>query len=558
MRRDSESANLLSIFYGALIALPFLFPIAAGPSVNVWQQLASWVCLVALLVNAAGPRSPQRALVGWFAVVAASLAIGSSPLEGIGGSLSPLAVVAATLAATWTGSALSSQSSRAPDTLAWALIWAGMISAVLGLLQYYDDAGFLWPLTTEPGPGQAFGNLRQRNLFASLISMALISALWLHAGQRDKPRHRRVLWVAGAVLLIAAMAASTSRTGLVEVLGIAGMAAYLARRERKQQPERARLPAPTLLLAAVPLYFFIAWLLPRLAVGSGVESMAQRLSQGAPPGHSRLILWHNVLTLISERPWTGWGWGELSYAHYMHSTTYPGARFVEILDNAHNLPLHLAVELGIPAAVLICGAFLCMVLMARPWRERDPDRIMAWALLAVIVLHSLLEYPLWFGPFQLVFGLCLGLLWPGRPGGASLHRTVSRACAAALCVAVAYAGWDYIRISQIYLPREERLSAYQDHTLDKVQGSWLFANAVSFARLTLTTVTSDNAAEVHARARRLLHFSPEPRVIVKAIESAQLLGLHDEARAEAERFSVAFPHQYGRWLAGEPVDSAEL
>ena len=107
-----------------------------------------------------------------------------------------------------------------------------------------------------------------------------------------------------------------------------------------------------------------------------------------------------MLDLIAQHPWTGWGWGELSFAHY--STLYQGPRFTEILDNAHNLPLHLAVELGIPAALLICGGFGWLVLAARPWRETDPARLMAWGLLGVIVLHSLLEYPLWYGPFQLV------------------------------------------------------------------------------------------------------------------------------------------------------------
>jgi hypothetical protein len=287
--------------------------------------------------------------------------------------------------------------------------------------------------------------------------------------------------------------------------------------------------------------------------------MAQRLSEGAPTGHSRLILWHNVLTLVAERPWRGWGWGELSFAHYMHSTLYPGARFVEILDNAHNLPLHLAVELGIPAAVLICGGFLWLVVTSRLWLERDPFRLMAWGLLGVVVLHSLVEYPLWYGPFQMVFGLCLGVLWPARRSTASAPgrwaSALPRAAAGVLVAIVGYASWDYIRVSQIYLPREERLPAYEDDTLRRLEGSWLFANQVSFAKLTLTAVTSGNAGEIHAQAQKLMHFSPEPRVIVKLIESAELLGFHGEARAEAERFSVAYPLQYERWIAGEALDS---
>lgn len=445
--------------------------------------------------------------------------------------------------------------------LAHGLLWAGIVSAVLGLLQYYELARILWPLTIEPSAGQAFGNLRQRNQFASLISMALIAALWLYPRYRTGLWWRRLLWVGTILLLLTAAAASTSRTGLLEILSIVGTATFLARRERHAnridaEKTAIRLPAPPILLCWIPLYFAIAWLLPQLA-GSGVDSMVQRLSAGAPVGHSRLILWSNVLTLIAERPWTGWGWGELSFAHYMHSALYPRARFVEILDNAHNLPLHLAVELGIPAATLICGGFVWLVVGAKPWRERDPFRLMTWGLLGVIVLHSLLEYPLWYGPFQLVFGLCLGILWPVGNRSCDKRRQWPRALlvasVATLTMFIGYAGWDYMRISQIYLPRDERLPAYEYDTLAKLKGSWLFENHVRFAELTLTAVDRTNALEVYALSKQLLHFSPEPGVIVKLIESAELLGFDGEARLEAERMSIAFPAEYAAWVSERPV-----
>jgi hypothetical protein len=365
--------------------------------------------------------------------------------------------------------------------------------------------------------------------------------------------------VAAALLLLVAAAASTSRTGLLQLLLIIGVASAVAWRERQgaagSAGPRFRLPPPVVLLAAIPLYFALCWVLPHLVGGGGVEGMLQRLENGAPDDHSRLILWHNVLSLIAERPWTGWGWGELSFAHY--STLYPGPRVVEILDNAHNLPLHLAVELGIPAAVLICGGFAWLVIAAKPWRERDPARLMAWGVLAMIVLHSLLEYPLWYGPFQLVFGLCLGMLWPARPAARFKAKApaLPAFAAAALMAIVVYAGWDYVRISQIYLPRSERLPAYEDDTLAKLRGSWLFARQVDFAELTLTAVTPANAARMHALAERTLHFSPEPRVITRLIESAELLGREDEARAQAERFRVAFPLEFHRWLEDPAGDA---
>lgn len=553
----------------ALIAFPFLAPWVAGPSVNVWQLLCTWACIVFLLCSGDARGSvPSRRVLCWLLLCAVCIAA----FRGEAGYWLPACAVMVTVALAAMVGARMPSAADGGAALAWGILAAGLLSAVLGLFQYYGLADPLVPWTTAPALGQAYGNLRQRNQFATLISMALVAALWLYA-MNPSPRTRRAL-VAAALLLLVAAAASTSRTGLLQLLSIVGVASFIARRERqgwraqagaasplRQHPrQHLRLPPPLLLLSIIPLYFLVAWSLPQLVQlvagggGAGVESMLQRLQTGAPDDHGRLILWRNVLTLIGERPWTGWGWGELSFAHY--STQYPGARFVEILDNAHNLPLHLAVELGIPAAVLICGGLLWLVLAARPWRERDPTRLMAWGMLGAIVLHSLLEYPLWYGPFQLVFGLCLGVLWPGK-AGAAVRPALSSLAAGVLLLVVACASWDYVRVSQIYLPRDERLPAYEDDTLAKVRGTWLFARQAEFAELTLTTVTRANAAEMHAMALRVIHFSPEPRVIVKLIESAEMLGLEDEARAQAARFSDAFPREFAHWLKGAPARPVE-
>ncbi len=549
-----SAVSLLCASGGVLIALPFLFPFTAGPSVNFWQQLAAWTC-AALLLLLNPSVAPTRGVRAWLAAAGLLIVLGWSGNSMLDVS-AVIAVVVVGLAAS-AGAVLVRRQSSGHRALAWALLAAGLLSAILGLLQYYGLAAPLAPLTSSPELGQAYGNLRQRNQFATLISMALIAVLWLHAAGG---RRLRLAMLPAALLLVLAAAASTSRTGLLQLLLITGTGAFIAHRERRSRNAAegpCRLPHPLLLLALVPIYFAAAWLLPMLA-GPDVENMLRRLREGAPDAHSRLLLWHNVLDLIGQHPWAGWGWGELSFAHY--STLYAGPRFIEILDNAHNLPLHLAVELGIPAALLICGGFAWLVLAARPWGESDPARLMVWGLLGMIVLHSLLEYPLWYGPFQLVFGLCLGFLWPGR--SAADERARSRptawaaAAAAVLMAVVGYAAWDYTRISQIYLPRDERLAAYRDDTLAKIRGSWLFANQVKFAELTLTPVSRANAAEVHALAQHLLHFAPEPRVITKLIDSAMLLGREDEAFAQAARFKLAFPREYARWLDNQPVDEA--
>jgi hypothetical protein len=340
-------------------------------------------------------------------------------------------------------------------------------------------------------------------------------------------------------------AATTSRTGLLQLI-LLGFLACLWHGDRWQ---RAKL-----WLFGLLAYFAAAITLPWLLeafTGVAGNHLWDRVA-AADPCSSRLVLWSNIVHLIAQKPWIGWGWGETDFAHY--ATLYPGARFCDILDNAHNLPLHLAVELGIPAAVMVVGGMIWVMGRARPWAEADPVRQMAWAVLAVIAVHSLLEYPLWYGPFQIAFGLCLGLLWPtiGSPGApAAAERGQPRAgalvLAAAALVSCAYAAWDYHRVSQIYLAPEDRAADYRDDPLPGIRKSWLFRAQAAFAELTITPLTRANAQWTFDTAVALLHYSPEPRVIEKLIESAVLLGRDDEALLHLARFRAAFPDAHEKW-----------
>jgi hypothetical protein len=71
---------------------------------------------------------------------------------------------------------------------------------------------------------------------------------------------------------------------------------------------------------------------------------------------------------------------------------------------------------------------------------------------------------------------------------------------------LAFAAWDYWRVSQMYVLPQERALAYREHTLDKVRGTRLFRNQVEFAELTTAALTPDNAEYFYAMASRLLHF----------------------------------------------------
>ena len=74
--------------------------------------------------------------------------------------------------------------------VAWAWLLSALLSSALGLLQYFGLSGAWSPWVNSTLAGEAFANLRQRNHFASLVNIGLMSLLWLasnHQPNTDSP-----------------------------------------------------------------------------------------------------------------------------------------------------------------------------------------------------------------------------------------------------------------------------------------------------------------------------------------------------------------------------------
>lgn len=533
---DLRSASSLIFLFAA--ALAWLNPAAGGPSavVQPWLIAATATLLLWIVVAPDVSRAHLIAVSGVAIVLAAVGAAAPPVLLAVGGLL-VIAVSAAVSA--------SASGQRWAAAIAHAWLIAALVSSALALVQYFGLSAHLAPWVNPTAAGEAFANLRQRNQFASLTAIGLCALLW-------KVRHGTGLrWaLPAATLLAAANAASASRTGALQIVLVVALTLWWLRLFDRR--------VVAVCLAAILAYCVAAVALPLLLqhwLGVSAPNAFGRLAS-ADGCASRTVLWGNVLDLIAQKPLWGWGWGELDYAHF--ATLYPGARFCDILDNAHNLPLHLAVELGVPVAVPACGGFVWWLARQRPWRETDATRRMAWSVMAVILLHSMLEYPLWYGSFQMAFGFSLGLLARQRPRAAPelASRRSKHAVSVLLALALMFTAWDYQRVSQLYTPPQERSPLYRDRPLPRIGDSWLFRDQLAFAELSISPLTQENAARMHALAMELLHYSPEPRVIDVAIESAMVLHREDEALWLLARYRAAFPAEYEGWSKGGARHSA--
>ena len=446
---------------------------------------------------------------------------------------------------------------RKPDVLLWllfAVAAAAFINAVEGLLQWFGLVGELYRWVPEPEQrGIAYGALRQPNLFATLLCVGSVCTVWLF--------HRRLLslfmsWTMVSVLMFA-VAASGSRTGLLEVLALAVLALLWRKQYRF---------AVTGLMAGQSLVLALAMLILPIAArwhGFGFTSGLVRVAKTGQD--ARLEIWSDTLHMIAQHPWFGWGWREMGYGHYV---TLFNHRFDGLLEHSHNLFLQIAVEFGLPVAVLFFGGLLWLIFHAEPWKfgsnprnsllEPELDRQFAWAILLLIVgIHSMLEYPLWYAGFLFLTGVFVGYLLPviestmaSKKYGIWSKRM--GALSAALMVCLASVGWQqYAKVLLIYKTpftanQQERHNAILA-AINGASDAWMFREYLDFTRIGLSTVTPENASDVRQRAEELLHFSAEPKVIEPLLESLWYLNDTNAWLFHAGRFCRAFPAEFQRW-----------
>lgn len=578
------------------LVLPWLNPFTSPPSTSVLPLLLSWMMAACALLLVADvpmlgqhPKLSLHALSGtrffWLGCCVAfgvCVSLFTVPqVIDVGATFGLVAAVVCVGSMAWVGRRVAWQPNRLMPWLVSAWLAAAVISSVLGLLQYLDLASSLSPWVNQPAfKGDAFANLRQRNQFASLTSIGLVAvlamtyALWQRSESLQTlgwlgPRYRVAMVFFCLNVLAMGAACSMSRTAVLQWVVVSALAILWTGWQRKVQQTQSTNVLLTrqaphnslawwgLLLSAPLLLFFWSFVMPWVAqhlTGQQGANLALRLAGSASDyGEcgSRSVLWANVWQLIAQKPLLGWGWGETDLAHFL--TAYSGQRFCDILDNAHNLPLHLALEFGVPLGLGILLLVLGWIWRRRPWQELDIWRVMAWGVLLVVGLHSMLEYPLWYGPFQMAVGLCIGLLWslperqPTNMQDIDLNTSGttnliieagSLLLASVFFLACLYAAWDFNRVSQIYKSVEHRDPIYSSNPLAYAKQSWLFRNQAAFAELTLQRVTASNAQAVYDQAQRVVHYSPEPRVVQRLIDSARLLGHDDEADHWAARLTA--------------------
>jgi O-antigen ligase len=529
---------------------PGLLAANLPPSPTVFNQAAAWAAwaLVAtygmraaalpLGASLAATRTLAAALTLVAMAAVASSALGSLP-RGIG-----LGAAATIVAAAFVAALGASMASTPGVPRLWATAWlaAGLASAGVALIQVFLPEWADGEWIARGAGGRAIGNVRQPNHLASLLLMGAVAVVPLvESGALGLSAGRRVLAVLAMALLVGADMLTGSRTGMI---GVLVLAAWGLADQRLSRFSRG-------LLLAAPLLYGAAWLAGAAwsaAHAGPALGMVARVGQ-TEVTTGRFTIWGNALAMIAAQPLAGVGFGEFNLAW----TLTPFARrWPEFFDHTHNLPLQIVVELGVPLGFAVLGLLVWALLSAvrRTWGvegEHGAGLRAAVVMVALMGLHSLLEYPLWYAHFLLptafAWGLGLGALAPPRAVEAP-HHPWPLGLGLALAVSVAVMLVDYQRVTAIFTPADDATPL--EARIAAGQRSWLFAHHADYARI---TTFEDTSPPDVAEFRRATHFLLDSRLLAAWSRAYARAGDVQRARWIADRLRELRPQGDDPFLA---------
>lgn len=394
---------------GAMVSLPLLSPDAFEPIGSFFGEWWAFVfgLTAATMVACArlgGAAAPPR-------VVLVPLAFaGLIALHGVlGWSAQGRLTLLACLYLLWataimvTARALADRFglTRLTVVLASSIAAGAFVSALIAIVQAHGLPGTPRSWMIPLFDGRAYGNLGQANHLADYLALGLASLGLLGATGR-LPAIAQV--IAGSAMLYGLSLTGSRSSWVYLTVLLVGAVAGTRRLD-------ARLRRRLTTAAAVAVGLFVAI---QLILASGVMSLAptavttaQRLPVRAPGGEERWTIWAGAWRIFLESPWAGGGYGSFAARFFDVAPDLDPPLPSIAAHHAHNMFLQVGAELGIPGlSLLLAGGILWWLGTRRT--APSPERLWLWAVLAVIAIHSLLEYPLWYAYFLGMASVALG------------------------------------------------------------------------------------------------------------------------------------------------------
>ncbi|MBI1203481.1 MAG: O-antigen ligase domain-containing protein [Rhodopseudomonas sp.] len=295
------------------------------------------------------------------------------------------------------------------------IAWSGAAYAIYGVISLLVDPTVLLWQDKRAYVGNVTGTFVNRNTAAAYFGSCAV--IWLALLLEPLRRHLkgdRIVWrkvparlltrtpeavvVSFAMLFVCliAMFLTGSRAGVV--LSLFALATTFVVYFRRDLPPRSGL-----WMAIGGSALFVLALLQFMG---GVVS--NRFDVQGLADEGRIEAYRSTLRMIADHPWFGTGLGTFAWAFPAYRS--PDISMWGVWDMAHNTPLQLAAEVGLPLTLVVALGWLVMfAVLIRGILIRQRDRIIplaAFSVSMIAVLHSCVDFTLQVPGYAIVaFGI---------------------------------------------------------------------------------------------------------------------------------------------------------
>ncbi|HUF22021.1 MAG TPA: Wzy polymerase domain-containing protein [Burkholderiales bacterium] len=404
-----------------------------------------------------------------------------------------------------------------------------LLNAAIALLQLAGWFPAGWVARIEGT--RLYGNLAQANHLANYLFLGLISLGYL-AAVRQLPA-----WIAVSCALPLLLTLTLTGSRSIWLYFAAAIVLAVWNAWRAKDAQLRGLAVATVLALATCVALSLPWTSAGMDAPAVSETALARMQLGDGGLEIRLHMWLAALEMFRASPLTGVGFGQYAWQHFLLAETFPTAAAAGLTDNAHNIVLHLLAEFGI-AGLLILLAGVGVWLFRQDTRSPTAERWWLLAVLSVLAIHSLLEYPLWYAYFLGVFALLAGAgaagAWQMQAGGRVFLRAAVVLAAWFVVVQVA---WDYRRIES--LAGRPAIDVRQD--IEALHRGSLLSHVVELGMVTAMPLDAERAGDKLVLSGRVLRWIPAGDLAFRHSILLALSGDAASAKAFWDRSALAYP-----------------
>ncbi|PJI35095.1 hypothetical protein CU318_08945 [Acinetobacter pseudolwoffii] len=410
-----------------------------------------------------------------------------------------------------------------------SFLFSSIISVGLQLNQWLLLEGNIWIVDLAPN-ARPFANVAQPNLLSTLLITGLFAVFHLYENNKIRSFSASL----AIAFILFGIALTFSRTAWVFYFIF--IIFYFFKKNTIKDKFYFK---PLSLFIWSGILFIYLLLIPFLSEKLGLIYEVD-LNRRATKGMERLNMWSQLLDIIQQQPFLGYGWNQLNIAQMSAeniNSNYP------VFGYSHNFILDFLIWNGVfIGIILVCVISYFYINLAL--RINQKCDVILLGIIGIIALHSMLEYPFAYSYFLIPLAFFTGIIYGNYyfyPIATKKSNFFYSFLTIALTCMLLLTTYEYIKINPDYQAmRYENVQLKNRESNQEEQRYFMLKSINDYIWFVRYPLQQDMSSNDLWRARQVVFSKPEKPALVHYIKILVMNNRFDEAQYVINKYNAFY------------------